>query len=104
MRVWILCVTRIVMPCRSDGTLNQGLVRIECAPSNTDLNDPDAHRGREFVRAGYTQIPSIGEAKYPQKQRRNRMYLANSKRITAVQCIHTGYGEREEEEEEEFHT
>ena len=29
---------------------------IVCALSNTDFKDPDLHWGREFVRAGYTQI------------------------------------------------
>ena len=38
--------------------------------------------------------------KSPQNQRRNRMYWANSRRITAVQLIYAGFGEREEEEEE----
>ena len=39
--------------------------------------------------------------KSPQNQRKNRIYWANSRRITAVQRIYDSIGKREEEEEEE---
>ena len=51
--------------------------------------------------AGYTQIPNIREGNPHKNQRRNRMYWANSRRITAVQLIYADFGEREEEEEED---
>ena len=47
----------------------------------------------------YTGIQHTGR-KSPQNQRRNRMYWANSRRITAVNRINAGFGEREEEEED----
>ena len=51
------------MTRRSDEMLNRGLVRVACALSNTDFKDPDAYCGREFVRARFTQITSIGKGK-----------------------------------------
>ena len=53
--------------------------------------------------AGYTQIPSIREKYPPKKQRQNRKYWANSRRITVLQCIYADFVEREEEEEENFY-
>ena len=55
-------LSRKVMLHHLDGIFNRGLVRVACALSNnTNIKDPDAHRGRKFVRAGYTQMPSIWE-------------------------------------------
>ena len=56
-----------VMPYRLDGKLNRDLVDVACALSNMDFKDPDAYWGREFVRAGNTQIPSIWARKTTQK-------------------------------------
>ena len=43
------------MPSHSDRNLNPCLVCVACALSNTDFKGSDAHWGREFDRAGYTQ-------------------------------------------------
>ena len=65
VRVWII-VCHLgwkVMPRRKDGTLNWGLVHVACALSNIKFKDSDPRWGKEIVRAGYTQIPSIRDGK-----------------------------------------
>ena len=52
---------------RSVWKLNRGLVHIACALSNMDFKDPDANGGKELVRAGHIEIPSVREANSPKQ-------------------------------------
>ena len=45
--------------------------------SITHFKDPNLKWGREFVRAGYTQIPSISEGEFPPNQCWHLMHWAN---------------------------
>ena len=49
----------------------------------------------------HTDTQHMGK-KSPQNQRRNQMYWANARRLTAVQRIYAGIGEREKEEDEPY--
>ena len=87
VQMWIL-VSHLgwkVMPCHSNGTLNQGLVCVACALSNTDFKDPDAHWRQQKERQLHTNTQHTRRKSPPKSNA--KIGCTGQIPVTECQCI-----------------